>query len=58
MADAMVGKKRLSELTWVLSEKSNPFDVGERLLEDTRVWLERVTFRSSNVLPSETSAQG
>jgi 5-methylcytosine-specific restriction enzyme subunit McrC len=41
LADAIIGKKLLSELTWVVSDQSDPVAIGERLLDDTRAWLER-----------------
>jgi hypothetical protein len=45
--EALIGRKRLSELTWITGEEYDPVEIGERLLEDTRVWLERVKLRSS-----------
>lgn len=45
--EAVIGRKRLSELTWVTDEQAEPVEVGKRLLEDTGLWLERVKLRSS-----------
>jgi hypothetical protein len=45
--EALIGRKRLSELTWVTDEQSDPVEIGGRLLEDTRAWLERAERRSS-----------
>lgn len=56
--EAMIGKKRLSEITWPLDQEFSPVESGERLLDDTRSWLERVTLRSSTALPFETARRG